>query len=318
MTDGPWENLHENGARRVNSEGKFDFFWVRMPDASPGLLLRLSDEAQEIRPLPKLKHVGVFYRIVDGRNCYCITLNERAQLDLFETLCRDVVSAAEMAEDIQGALARAIRRTMRWHQLMRGGKQGMSLEAQRGLLAELAFLRSLAEHVGPLTAIEAWKGPDESAKDFELPNIFFEIKARRSAAHPKVRISSEAQLMDIAGARLLLRVQNVDTSLEAEGDNLRQHVERTGLLFEDDFLALDIWEQRIASTGYAPENIEEERRWHLGDIRTFEVSDGFPRIVPPLPLGIDEVGYSIRLDACSEFECHSDLENLLSKDVADV
>jgi hypothetical protein len=319
MTENPWSSLQISEARRVDSHGKHDFFWVRMPNKSPGLLLRLSEETSEIRPLPKLKHVGVFYQMVDGHNCYCVTLGENSHLDLFETLCRDVVKAAEEAPDQQSALARAVRRTLRWHHLLRGGRnQGLSLEEQRGLVAELAFLRELVEHIGALEAVEAWKGPDESAKDFELPGMFFEIKARRSAAHPKVRISSEAQLMAIEGGRLFLRVHDVDTSLAAEGENLCDHVDKTAQLFDGGIMALDLWEQRLATIGYAPDQVELERRWRLGAIRTFEVLDGFPRLIPPMPQGVDEVEYTIRLDACSDFERESALKALLNKDGANV
>ncbi|WP_299605671.1 PD-(D/E)XK motif protein [uncultured Tateyamaria sp.] len=319
MIEDPWNTIQISEARRVDSQGKHDFFWVRMPDKSVGLLLRLSDETSEIRPLPKLKHVDVSYQLVDEQNCYCVTLGESTHVDLFETLCRDVVKAAEEAPDLQSALARAVRRTLRWHHLLRGGRnQGMSLEEQRGLVAELAFLRELVHHLGALKAVEAWKGPDESAKDFELPGKFFEIKARRSAAHPKVRISSEAQLMDIDGADLFLRVQDVDTSLASEGENLIDHVEQTERLFDGDIMALDLWEQRLATIGYSPEQVEQERRWHLGTNRTFEVLDGFPRLIPPMPQGVDGVEYTIRLDACSEFERNFALDILLNKEAADV
>ncbi len=310
--EGPWVNLAENQALRVDGKGRFDFFWVRMPDGFPGLILRLTADIEEVRPLPKLKNVGVFYRVVEGSNCWCLTLSETTHLDLFETLCRDVVSAGEQAADLQGAVGRAVRRAMRWHHLMRGGKQGMPLEIQRGLIGELAFLRELVDIVGPSKAVEAWKGPDDSAKDFELPGVFFEVKARRSAAHPRIRISSEAQLMDIADARLFLRVQDVDTSLDADGNNLKDHVERTAALFEDDIAALDVWEQRLAESPYVEDAVELERGWHLGGARLFEVADGFPRIVPPLPLGTEELAYSIRLDACAEFETNADLQELIS------
>ncbi|MBL3564714.1 PD-(D/E)XK motif protein [Rhodovulum sulfidophilum] len=316
--EGPWASLAENEARRVDSKGRFDFFWVRMPDGAPGLVLRLSAGVEEVRPLPKLKHVGVFYRVVEGANHLCITLSEFAHIDLFETLCRDVVSAGEEAADLQGALGRAVRRAMRWHHLLRGGKQGMPLEVQRGLVGELAFLRELVAVIGPSKAVEAWKGPDDSAKDFELPGMFFEVKARRSAAHPKIRISSEAQLMDIVGAQLFLRVQDVDTALDAEGDNLKDHVDRTAKLFEDDVAALDVWEQRIAESPYAEDAVEPERRWHLGAARLFQVVEGFPRIVPPLPAGTEELAYSIRLDACTGFETTTDLKTLLLGETRDV
>lgn len=318
MNDGPWGGLEGGDARRVDSHGKYDFFWARIMDGSHALVLRLPAGTPEVRPLPKLKHVGTFYRTIDGRNAYCLSLDDRSHLDLFETLCRDVVAAAEMADDAQAALARAVRRTMRWHHLLRGGKKGMSLEEQRGLVAELAFLRELTSHLPPLAAVEAWKGPDESAKDFEMPGLYIEIKARRSASHPKVRISSEAQLADITDARLYIRIQDVDTSYEPEGDNLASHVERTGMIFDDDLSALDIWEQRIAATGFSPESVEEDRRWHLGTVRTYEVRPGFPRIVPPLPAGVDEVAYSIRLDACADFEVPGSLQSLLNLEHPDV
>lgn len=318
MTDDPWEGLSANGARRVDSKGKHDFFWIRMPDNSPGLLLQLASDTEEVRPLPKLKNIQVFYRIVDGRNSLCVTLNEKAEIELFQTLCRDVVSAGEQGADSQNALGRAVRRTLRWHQLLRGGKTGMSIEEQRGLVGELAFLRGLADQIGPLAAVEAWKGPDESAKDFELRNLFFEVKSRRSAAHLKVRISSEAQLTSIEGTRLFLWVQDVDTSFEASGNNLKDHVERTATLFEEDLLALDIWEQRLAETAYSADNVEETRQWHVGAARAFKVFDGFPRLVPPLPSGVEEVTYTIRLDACAQFERTADMTNLLQEGVSDV
>lgn len=313
-TETPWEGLEPGVARRVDRHGRHDFFWALMPDRSPALVLQLDDDTREVTPLPKLRHVGVFYRIVDGRNCYCITLGERAHIDLFETLCRDVVAGAEAAEDLPSALHRAVRRTMRWHHLLRGGgRQGLTIEEQRGLVAELAFLRELCAIAGPLRAVEAWRGPEESAKDFELPGLYVECKARRSAAHLKVRISSEAQLADIEGARLFLRVQDVDTSLQIEGMTLSDHVATTAALFDDDFMAQDIWDQRLASTGYDIENVEKERVWLLGAVRMFEVREGFPRIIPPLPPGVEEVAYTLRLDACAEFETSTNLKGLFSE-----
>ncbi|MES0810352.1 PD-(D/E)XK motif protein [Roseibium sp. SCPC15] len=316
--EGPWANLSENQARRVDGKGRFDFFWVRMPDSSPGLILRLAAITEEVRPLPKLKHVGIFYRVVEGSNCWCIALSEPKHLDLFETLCRDVVSAGEQAADLQSAVNRAVRRAMRWHHLLRGGKQEMRLEVQRGLVGELAFLRELVNVLGPAKAVEAWKGPFGTAKDFELPGFYFEVKARRSAAHSKIRISSEAQLMDIDDARLFLRVQDVDTSLGATGNNLKDHVDRTATLFENDMAALNVWEQRLAESPYDEDAVQFERGWHLGGVRLFEVVEGFPRIVPPLPPGTEELAYSIRLDACAQFETGFDLNDLIMGDVRNV
>lgn len=279
---------------------------VRVVRSRPSSLARISWANQ----LLSVEVSSSSYRVVEGYNCYCLTLNERNHLDLFETLCRDVVGAAEAAEDLQAALQRAVRRTTRWHHLLRGGGRGLSIEEQRGLIGELALLRELVTEVGPMAAAEAWHGPEESAKDFELPGIYIECKARRSAAHPKVRISSEAQLMDIPGARLFLRVQDVDTALDGEGENLTQHVERTGALFADDLIAHDVWERRLFGTGYDPELVEANRTWHPGAVQMFEVREGFPRLVPPLPTGVEAVEYTVRLGDCADFQASGNLKQL--------
>ena len=311
--EGPWDRIEPGVAHRVDRLGHHDFFWTRMPDRSPALILHLDEAVKPVQPLPKLRHVGAIYRTVEGRNSYCLTLADRSHLDLFETLCRDVVGAAEAADDLQSALQRAVRRTFRWHHLLRGGGHGLSLEEQRGLVGELALLRELVGEVGPMSAVEAWRGPQDSAKDFELPGLYIECKARRSAAHPKIRISSEAQLMDIPGAKLFLRVQDVDTALGGEGMDLAKHVMLTGTLFEDDFIAYDIWEQRLFGTGFDPEDVEIERKWHLGAIRMFEVRDDFPRLVPPLPTGVEAVEYGVRLDDCVAFQTSNQLKFLFFK-----
>lgn len=318
MTENPWAGLSDGVGKRADSNGKYDFFWVSMFDGTPGLILQLTDDIKEVGPLPHLRLLGVFYRVIDGRKCYCITLSDQDHIDIFETLCRDIITAAELSGSLQGALASAVRRTLRWHQLLRGGKSGMSLEEQRGLVAELAFLRELTGQLDPVAAIEAWKGPESSAKDFELPDLFFEIKARRSASHPKICISSETQLMDINGARFFLRVQDVDTFMSADGQNLKQHVRLTEDLFKDDLQALDLWEQKLAASPYSEDAVDEMRRWKLGAVKTFEVREGFPRLIPPLPYGVEDVSYSIGLNECSAFETKVDLSSLLRGEYTDV
>lgn len=307
MSDSPWDGLASDTGRRIDSHGRCDFFWVRLPDGAPGLLLKLIDGVAEIHPLPKLRNLSLFYRMMDGRNNLCIRLADRGQVDLFETFCRDVVAAAEAAETSVASLGRALQRTLRWHHLLRGGSpDGLSLEEQRGLVAELAVLRDLRARFGAPTAIEAWKGPEGSAKDFELPGILVEVKARRGAAHPKVTISSEAQLSPVQGFDFFLRVVDVDTALGSSGQTLADHVDATAALFTEDQAALDLWEQRLAATGYDANDVDERRTWRTGRSRTYEVRPGFPRLIPPLPEGVADLRYSISLNACAPYEVAED------------
>ena len=72
--------------------------------------------------LPKLRNLEIRFQTLPGGPILYIRLKDSAQLELFETLCRDVMAAGELAETEAEALERAIGRTFRWHYLLRGGR----------------------------------------------------------------------------------------------------------------------------------------------------------------------------------------------------
>ena len=314
MPRDPWEGLGPNDARRVGSKGSFDFFWIVLDRGLPGLMLRLPEIPEPAPRLPKLRNlVTAFMPATDGF-AFVLGLKERSQQEIFETLCRDVVAAGEAAGNRSDALSRAIQRTLRWHHLLRGGRPGgLSPEEQRGLVAELAFVRDLAEGLGPGTAIEAWTGPSGSAKDFEFIGTCVEIKARRVAARPFVAISSEAQLADVDGCQVFLRVVNVASAVVPNGLSLQDHVRKTAELFEKAGDAFEAWEQALYSTGYDPDNSHDGRRWQLESATSYEIVEGFPRISSPLPAGVEGVKYSLSLDACAPFKFEDDLVSAIRK-----
>ncbi|MDV4167935.1 PD-(D/E)XK motif protein [Rhodovulum sp. FJ3] len=301
MSNDPWKGLTEGNMRRVDAHGKHDFFWATVENKAPALLMGLKPETGTASDLPALKNIDVRFRTVNGK-ALVISLLDSTHREIFETLCRDIVEAAEGAPDQTVALDRVIRRTRRWHFLLKGGSsQGLSKEEQRGLVGELAFLREIATHVSPETAIEGWTGPEGAAKDFEFPAACIEVKARRGAAKPYVRISSEDQLSEVAGRQLFLRVYDVDSAVIPEGDNLHGHVDNTIALFDDYPHCLDVLEERLEAVGYDRGHDYEKRRWIVGASRTFEVAEGFPRITPPLTSGVHNVTYAIDLAECVHF-----------------
>lgn len=301
----PWEGLSPGGidGRRVDRSGQHDYFWIVSEKSEPGLLLRLTPGTEEIKPLPKMRNLDVAYRETGGGKALVLLLRDEEQRELFASLCQDIVRAGEEASDNDGALRRSVRRTLRWHHLLRGGKSGLlSIEEQRGLVGELEFLKRLAGLLGPRAAIEAWKGPAGSSKDFELNRCLVEVKAKRGAAKPFVQISSEDQLSDVDGCRLFLLVSSVDAAIKPNGLTLTDHVMVMDKLFgAADPEAYSLWEEAIFAAGFSFDDDYSDRRWSVGKGIEFEVIDGFPRIVTPLATGVSSVRYSISLDACSPF-----------------
>lgn len=303
--DDPWTGLRPGAidARRLDSANRHDLFWIVTDQKEAGLLLRLHPDTEEPGALPRLQHLHLACRAVGQGRALTIVLRDREQRELFATLCRDIAAAADEAPDNQGAMERALRRTLRWHHLLRGGRSRLlGLEEQRGLVGELAFLRHLAGLIGPTAAIEAWKGPFGSAKDFELLHCLVEVKARRGGSRPSVSISSEDQLADVAGARLFLLVMQVDVAVLPLGKTLTELVHETGELFAaagPD--AYDQWEDALVAVGFDFEHDYSDRRWAVANPSPFEVIEGFPRITSPLTSGISNVRYALGLDACAPY-----------------
>ena len=92
-------------ARRVEAAGNFDFFWVVLEAGMPGLMLRLPASPDPLPKLPKLKNLVASFRPTVGGWAFVLGLKERAQVEIFETLCRDVVNAGEGGKDREDALS---------------------------------------------------------------------------------------------------------------------------------------------------------------------------------------------------------------------
>ena len=303
MSNNPWDRLSIGDARRVNGSGHFDFFWIVLEDNVPALALSLATPNLPDHQVPKLRSLDLRYRLINGTQALVLSLTDRSLSDTFVTLCLDVVRAGEAGSDCDQALSLALRRTKRWHYLLRGGVSGeLSIEEQRGLVAELAFLRSVVEVKGPEFGLEGWKGPEGASKDFEFPSACVEVKARRAAAKPYVAISSEDQLADVPGARLFLNVTDVASTVEGGGLTLHDQVKIVSSLLLPSPIALARFEDLLMCVGYDATHGYDDRRWIIGEDRVFEVSDGFPRLPTPLPAGVANVRYSIALSACKPFE----------------
>jgi len=315
-TETPWSGLRSCGpeARRVDGNAALDFFWWVGGRGEPGLLLILPEGIEEIRPLPSVRSLAIRYRTLPSGRALMLMLEDEEQVELFEVFCRDVMGAAERASSAADVLSRTVRRMMRWHHMLRGGAAGkLSTEEQRGLVGELALLNELADRIGEAAAVTAWRGPSGAPRDFELPGLCIEAKARRSAARPKVAVSSEDQLADIPDTVLLLRVTDVDSAGGPPGRTLAaivaEALDRFGASASGDLL-----EQALLATGFDAEDDYTDLSWAVGTRRTFEVRDDFPRIVPPLPQGTGDLRYSVALADCNTFIVEDDtLAELLAR-----
>lgn len=317
--DTPWSGLEagKTDTRRVDAAARWDWFWAVMPRADVALVLKLRDLPNPPPDLPKLRNLEIRFQTLPGGPILYIRLKDSSQLELFETLCRDVKAAGELAVTEAEALERAIGRTFRWHYLLRGGKlEVLSEEAQKGLIGEIEVLKSLISTLGPKPALTAWTGPSGAPKDFELRADCIEVKARRGASQPFVKITSEHQLADVPDRRLWLGVIAVDKVQPPHGRTLTEHVaEVTDLLERTEPSAIMDWDLHLADAGFDVLHDYSGWRWIVASPEFHAVTDGFPRIAAPVPLGVAGVSYALALSACTPFR--ADWSSIQSRLVED-
>lgn len=304
-SDTPWSGLEvgKTDTRRVSASARWNWFWAVMPRADVALVLQLNELPKPAPDLPKLRNLEIRFQTLPGGPILYIRLKDSAQLELFETLCRDVMAAGELAETEPEALERAIGRTFRWHYLLRGGKsEVLSEEAQKGLIGEIEVLKLLVAALGARPALSAWTGPSGAPKDFELRSDCIEVKARRGASQPFVRITSEHQLADVPERRLWLGVLAVDKVQPPHGQTLTEHVDEvTDLLERTEPSAIMDWDLHLADAGYDALHDYTHWRWIVSTPEFHAVTEGFPRIAAPVPLGVAGVTYALALSACTPF-----------------
>lgn len=304
--DTPWSGLEAGkvDTRRVSASARWDWFWAVMPRADVALVLRLSELPEAAPDLPRLRNLEIRFQTLPGGPILYIRLKDTAQLELFETLCRDVVAAGELAQTEAEALERAVGRTFRWHYLLRGGMlEVLSEDAQKGLVGEIEVLKLVIDALGAKPALAAWTGPSGAPKDFELKADCIEVKARRGASQPFVKITSEHQLAEVPDRRLWLGILAVDKVHPPHGRTLTEQVgEVTNFLEQTEPSAIMDWELRLADAGFDVLHDYSAWRWIVSTPEFHAVTEGFPRITTPVPLGVTGVSYSLALSACAPFQ----------------
>ena len=315
-SDDPWAELARPtsidavSARRVDSDLRWGFFWGVSPDNHCLLLLRHRPESAPVSRLPRLRGVDMYETEGDehGLRSLVLQLGDRAQREIFQRLCVDIVTSAGRAPTEREAVEAFLARTWRWHHLLRGGSDSrLSPEEQEGLIGELIVLSRIVLKLPALSApISAWHGPTGAPKDFEIGRVCIEVKTHRGGATPTVEIHSEHQLDRTGVGALFLYVVNLTQ---------QQTASQVGLTVTDyaltaqqavaarDAGSVEAFETLLAAAGFRWEDNYSDSSWVEGEHRAFAVDQGFPSVVAAsCPAGVSNVRYSLSLTQCAPYQ----------------
>lgn len=180
----------------------------------------------------------------------------------------------------------------------------LSTAEQLGLFAEIWFLSVwLLPRVGPIQAVNRWRGPMGARHDFEWSGCSVEVKATTSTRGRVHRINGLDQLA--LPDQGVLQFFSLRVREEAGATNTLPAVIdacRAQLELEPD--ALSMFEATLMKVGYSMAHQEEytKLRLRVVDEGLYEVRGDFPRLTTAalrngLPPGIERVEYEINLDA---------------------
>lgn len=235
----------------------------------------------------------------DGKTWLALTRRSTGSTELFLAMACDVADALDAAAgaDEQQLLRAFLGRVRAWQEFMRKGAQPLGPEAEIGLIGELKVLSSIIEAgVSAAIACEAWVGPLDGRRDFELGTGGLEIKTTLAASGFAARIGSLDQLDDTV--RQPLFVGGVRLRQAASGQGLPDFVEEMKDIVRGDAEAERLLSDRLIAAGYFDAHADSySRRFVHAGLRVLRVAEGFPRLTPAcVPFGVVRASYEIDLD----------------------
>ncbi|MCX4177496.1 MULTISPECIES: PD-(D/E)XK motif protein [Paraburkholderia] len=242
-----------------------------------------------------------------------LTRRDGGSPDLFAAMASDVVAALSSCRQADEAksLATLLGRVRAWQEFMRKGGQPLSAEGEVGLFGELSVLYALVnEGIDVATACEAWRGPLDGLRDFELGTGGVEVKSTLATAGFRARVGSLEQLDDTVRQPLFLAAVRL-RQLQEGGRSLAECVEMMQGVIAGDALAERLFAERITASGFRHEHAGSYvRRFDIHEMRILRVQDGFPRLTPhSVPVGVERATYEIEIDGTTAESC--DLSKVL-------
>ena len=172
-----------------------------------------------------------------------------------------------------------------------------------GLIGELLTLNEVLE-VNP-NGLDGWHGPDSDRHDFRAGSVTIEVKTSLGADGNKIHINGIKQLEIAAEESLLIRHIRIEPDPDGQLAVPDLVATAAALLVDQ-----SLFEEKLEKLGYTADTRE---RWHANRYKrvgesTYEVKDGFPRLIPALfnkewPLaGVSSVSYEVDLGAAADFK----------------
>ena len=263
------------------------------------------------REWPECRGLEVLMVSVPPETYLAVRLRDPGSSDVFAALAEVIAARIASAATETEAVSELFEGLRRWQVFLASAREGLSLEAQRGLFGELKFLADvLVPAFGAGVAVPAWKGSSKAQQDFQFPRGAIEIKTTAAVVADTVRVTSERQLDDQGAGEIFLHVVVVDDRDVppvdgTAGESLAGLVARLRDALSSNLLMRALLDDGLLAAGWLDAQAAryDLRRLTVRAQRSFHVREGFPRLSRrTLPPGVGGVSYDVDLTVCRPFE----------------
>lgn len=288
-------NYHDGGSLQLAVEHPLDWY-VRYATREHKSLVIVSDTpADKISSSRSIEAACNLRK--DGKYAISFTLINREQEDVFISMSSDIIEFSRIEQRPKDSLMLVLCRYAAWLNLLDHKRNALlSPNAQKGLLAELIFLKEEIEKgVQASDAVTGWVGPDGADQDFVYEDGWHEVKAI-GASSSQITISSVEQLDSPDEGELV--VFRIDKCAPAHPGAITLYAMVHSILgmMASNVSALDDFVLKLGSAGYIDMQEYDKQSFAVSSKHCYLVDNAFPRIArDALPVEIINAEYQLDL-----------------------
>lgn len=286
----------------ITGEGSLKFrAGCRFPGKEEALLIAFdSVVVPNVNSLPEGHGFRLEKVSIDGSEKWIALVRQnQGGLDFFSFMIEDIFLLLSNDLNNQYQLYQVfLGRIRAWQEFMKNGQNGLSPEAELGLVGELLCLETLLDEGLPVhLVVESWKGPFDGIQDFEIGNGAIEVKSTLSIDSFSASILSLEQLDD--STRHPLFIYGCRFIFGLDGLSLSQRVLALRNRISSDRVALSIFNNGLLHVGYFDMHSDlYTRKFTLSNCYIILVDNSFPRLtLGNVPSGVRRARYEIDLSS---------------------
>jgi len=307
MKNNPWEKLESaNNSNDINCsfahrQDSLDFMWAK--DAYENILFLLHTPSNSIinYKIPSLNGIKIDLNAFNDKKQLSLTLINKNDIDIFYTLCNDLINCSKNIKDETIAIKTIFLRLEKWQYFLKNSNKSIDKNFLKGLIGELYFLKTeLMTNFSVEEALSFWKAPKSSVHDFEVNENTIEIKTKSSVN--SITISSYEQMhTELKNLYLFVITLNESSQKQKNSVNIYDILKDIRVIIQNNEpLLMDTFEAQLLNYGFL--DIDEYKKYYFQILSSevYHVQNDFP-LIALLPNGVENLTYRINLDTCKQF-----------------